>query len=96
LRKKEFTPPERNEGIVICDEEDEPKRGRSGGESEDGPNVLGDRMDWSQENYSVRWPLGLTITFLAAAKICIVRERSKITRGQVCQCYGPSSHSYES
>jgi hypothetical protein len=79
LRKYDFTVPVTNEGFLMC-EEDEPKRGRRGEEREDGPNILGGTMDWSQETYSVRWPLGLTIRLLAAAKafafrVCI-RGRS--------------------
>jgi hypothetical protein len=41
-------------------------------------------MDWSHETYSVRWPLGLTISWQQARPFairdCIAKVKSKIAR----------------
>ena len=53
-------------------------------------------MDWPQETYSARWPLGLTIRLLDVAGISALRVcRCEIgvwdnTWGWVCKWYGPS------
>ena len=52
-------------------------------------------MDWPQETYSVRWPLGLTIRLLAAEGISALRVCRSVggvwdnTWGWVCKWYGP-------
>jgi hypothetical protein len=68
----------------------EPTRRKAGGGAR-WPTILGGTMDWSQETYSVRWPLGHTIRLSAAGKafaisVCIAKVESKVAKRTRSAC----------